>query len=231
MSFRSFLGAATVFASTLAAFSAFSPSVAAINEASAQQAGAASEGGGRPPWLEATNADAKSDDSKKSDAKKSDAKGDSKSSDSKKAGKPVQVGSFGDWGAFLAQGAKDKTCYALATPKARAPAALKRDPAYVFISNRPSEKVRNEVSIIMGFAIKDGGEARAEIGSANFDLVSKGSNAWIKNPAEETQFIEALKKGSKLVVKAPSVKGNVTVDSYSLAGISQALERVQKDCP
>ncbi len=141
MSFRSFLGAATVFASTFAAFSAFSPGIAAIHAASAQQAGAASESG-MSPWLEATNADAKSDDSKKSDAKKSDAKGDSKSSDSKKAGKPVQVGSFGDWGAFLAQGAKDKTCYALATPKDRAPAALKRDPAYVsFLTDRAKRSV------------------------------------------------------------------------------------------
>ena len=81
-----------------------------------------------------------------------------------KSGKPVQVGSFGDWGAFLAEGAKDKTCYALATPKDRAPAKLKRDPAYIFISNRPAEKVRNEVSVIMGFAMKDGGEAKADIG-------------------------------------------------------------------
>lgn len=143
----------------------------------------------------------------------------------------MQVGSYGDWGAFLAEGAKDKTCYALATPKERAPAALKRDPAYVFISNRPAEKVRNEVSIIMGFAVKDGADARADIGGANFNLVAKGANAWIKNPAEEAQFVEALKKGSKLIVKAPSVKGNVTTDTYSLSGISQALDKVQKDCP
>jgi hypothetical protein len=159
---------------------------------------------------------------KKADAKTPDVKG----------GKPVQVASFGDWGAFLAQGSgKDKTCYALAQPKDRAPAALKRDPAYVFISNRPGENVRNEVSIIMGFQMKDGSEAHAEVAGASFDLVAKGKNAWVKNPAEETQFIDAMKKGSKLVVKAPSIKGNVTTDSYSLAGLAQALERVHKECP
>lgn len=148
-----------------------------------------------------------------------------------KSGKPVQVGSYGDWGAFLAESAKDKTCYALTKPKERAPAKLKRDPAYVFISSRPGEKVRNEVSVIMGFAMKDGGAARADIGGENFDLIAKGSNAWIKNPAEEARFIGALKKGSKLIVKAPSAKGNVTTDTYSLSGISQALDKVQKDCP
>jgi hypothetical protein len=175
-----------------------------------------------------TAAAAKTESGKKGEDKKGDPKADAKKG---QAGKPVQVASYGDWGAFLAQGAKDKTCYALATPKDRAPAALKRDPAYVFISSRPGENVRNEVSIIMGFAMKDGAEPRAEINGTSFDLVAKGTNAWVKNPAEESQFIDAMKKGSKLVVKAPSVKGNVTTDSYSLAGLAQALDRVRKECP
>ncbi|WP_395665203.1 invasion associated locus B family protein [Methylocella sp.] len=156
---------------------------------------------------------------------------DEKSDDSKKAGKPQQVGTFGDWAAFTAMSGKDKTCYALATPKERAPARLKRDPAYVFISYRPGEKVRGEVSIIMGFAIKDGSDPKAEIGGTTFALAPKGANAWIKSAAEEPQFVEALKKGAKLTVKAASAKGNVTTDTYSLSGISQALDKVQKDCP
>ena len=151
--------------------------------------------------------------------------------DTKNAGKPSQLASYGDWGVFLAQGDKSKTCYALASPKDRAPSGLKRDPAYVFISNRPGEKVRGEVSIIMGFSVKDGAAAHADIGGTGFDLVAKGANAWIKNQAQEPQFVDALKKGSKLIVKAPSSKGRLTVDSYSLAGLAQALDRIEKECP
>jgi invasion protein IalB len=188
-----------------------------------------------PGWrLEAKKAEpkkpaAKAPDpgSKSSDAKKTD---DDKS-DAKKPGKPAQVGTYGEWGVFVAQGGKDKTCYALATPKDRSPAKLKRDPAYVFISNRPGESVRSEVSVIMGFAVKPGADVKTDVGGTAFDFVPKGSNAWIKNTAEESQFIDALKKGAKLIVKAPSAKGNVTTDSYSLSGLSQALERVQKECP
>ncbi|HEY8006250.1 MAG TPA: invasion associated locus B family protein [Methylocella sp.] len=151
--------------------------------------------------------------------------------DTKNAGKPSQLASYGDWGVFLAQGDKSKTCYALASPKDRAPSGLKRDPAYVFISNRPGEKVRGEVSIIMGFSVKDGAAAHADIGGTGFDLVTKGANAWIKNQAQEPQFVDALKKGSKLIVKAPSSKGRLTIDSYSLAGLAQALDRIEKECP
>jgi hypothetical protein len=179
--------------------------------------------------------DAKGKDAKGKDAKGKDAKGDAKPGDAKgkdPKGKSVQVGTYGDWGAFTANAqAKGKTCYALAQPKDRAPASLKRDAAYIFISNRPGENVRNEVSIIMGFQMKDNSEAKAEIGGTAYDLISKGSNAWVKNPAEENQFIDSLKKGSKLVIKAASIKGNASTDSYSLAGLSEALARVHKECP
>jgi invasion protein IalB len=59
----------------------------------------------------------------------------------------------------------------------------------------------------------------------------KGANLWVKNAAKEGQLIEEMRKGVKLVVKAASKKGNATTDSYSLTGFSQALDRVQKDCP
>lgn len=227
MIFRFPFGCAAGFAIAIALAALFAPGVsrAAPSDSSTPNSGPASKDAKSHRQVEAKA------DPKKSDAKKADAKG----ADAKKGGKPVQVGNYGDWGAFVAQGGqgggKDKTCYALASPKDRAPGALKRDPAYVFISNRPGENVRSEVSIIMGFAVKEAGDARAEIGGSNYDLVAKGNNAWIKNPAEESQFIEALKKGSKLIVKAPSLKGNVTTDTYSLSGLSQALEKVQKECP
>lgn len=157
---------------------------------------------------------------------------DTKTKDTKGGkNKPQQVGTFGDWGAFTASQGKGRTCYALAEPKDRAPASLKRDKAFVFISNRPGENVRNEVSIIMGFPMKDNSDAKAEIDRSTFDLICKGGNAWLKNAAKEGEFVDALRRGSKLVVKASSIKGGVSTDSYSLGGLSDALTRIQKDCP
>lgn len=147
--------------------------------------------------------------------------------------KPALVGTFGDWGVYVSQSPKSKICYALAQPKDRSPGSLKRESAYVFISNRPGEGVRGEVSMIMGLALKDGANGgKAEIGSAKFDLVAKGQNAFIKNAAEEGQFVDTLRKrGSRLVIRVPSAKGQVAADTYSLAGLSQALDRVGKECP
>ena len=183
---------------------------------------------------------AQAQDSGKSTHAKSDKKSKAKDSKSKNSkaksgknpsdqGKSTQIGTFGEWGAYETQG-KAKTCYALTQPKTRDPATAKRDPAYIFISYRPAENVKNEISIIMGFPMKDGSEATAEIGDAEFGLITKGSNAWVKNAAEEGRLIDAMKKGSKLVVKAASAKGKVTTDTYSLGGLGQALDKVRKEC-
>lgn len=172
---------------------------------------------------------AKEKDAKDRDAKTGKEKAPEKATAPAKA--PVAVGTYGDWNAMTAHGqGKDKTCYALAEPKERQPAKLQRDKAYVFISTRPGEGVRNEVAIILGFQLKDGGAATADIDGDSFELVTKGANAWVKNPAKEKEFVDALKNGSKLIVKAPSIKGNVTTDIYSLKGLAEALGRVQKEC-
>jgi len=148
------------------------------------------------------------------------------------AGKPVLVASYGDWGAYAAQTGKSKTCYALAQPKDRVPASLKRDPGYVFISTRPAEGVHNEISFVMGFAVKadPSSNPQVKVGNATIAMVAEGTNLWVKNAAQEGQLLDAMKKSPRLTVSAPSAKGNVTTDTYSLTGIVQALDRVQKEC-
>ena len=71
----------------------------------------------------------------------------------------------------------------------------------------------------------------ATVGEQSFDLLPKGSNLWVKNAARESALIAEMKKGVKLEVKASSIKGNASTDSYSLAGFSQAMDRLQKECP
>ena len=76
--------------------------------------------------------------------------------------KPALVATFGDWNVFVGEAGKGRICYTLAQPKSREPASLKRDPGYAFISDRPAEGVRNEVSFIMGFDVAAGDAADAK---------------------------------------------------------------------
>lgn len=182
-----------------------------------------------PAQTEEAATDASKDKTDKKDKKGKNGKAE-KSGD-KGAAKPEQLGSYGDWGAYAAEGSKDKTCYALGQPKERQPKAkLKDTAAHIFISTRPGEGVRNEVAIDLGYATKDGSAASADIDGDGWELITKGNNAWIKDQSKEKEFVGALRGGSKLVVKASSAKGTSTTDTYSLKGLSDALARVAQEC-
>jgi hypothetical protein len=146
--------------------------------------------------------------------------------------KPALLATFGEWGAYMAGAGAQKTCYVLAQPKERLPAGVNRDPAFAFISTRPGQAVRNEISITMGFDVKSGTNPSMDIvGGKSIGMTAKGSNLWIKNAAEEPAVLESLKKGTKLNVKATSLRNRQLTDVYVLTGLAQALERLAKECP
>jgi invasion protein IalB len=144
----------------------------------------------------------------------------------------VLLGQFGDWGAYKASPGGKKVCFALSKPTAAVtePANKKRDPSYAFVSTRPSEKVKNEISVIVGYPQKSGHDASAAIGSANYVLYTQNDGAWVKNAAEEPKMVEAMRKGHDLIVKSESNSGTKTTDTYSLKGISEALDKVAEEC-
>ena len=181
-----------------------------------------------------------------------------KSGAKEEASKPSLVATFGDWNVFVGEVGKGHICYTLAQPKSREPATLTRDPGYAFISDRPSEGVRNEVSFIMGFDVSGGDTAEAKtdakpgekpsksdaksktsvgpapvalVDQASFEMLPKGGNLWVKNAAKESALITEMRKGAKLVIKAASLRGHQSIDTYSLGGFAQAMDRLQKECP
>jgi hypothetical protein len=145
---------------------------------------------------------------------------------------PTLIGQFGTWGAYTATPNGKKVCFALAKPSSSKtiPPNRPRDPAYAFVSTRPAEKVTNEVSVMIGYALKPGSESTLEVGGASFAMYTQGDGLWIKNAAEEERMVEAMRKSAEAVVKGISAKGTETMDTFSLKGLAQALDRLAQDC-
>ncbi len=149
----------------------------------------------------------------------------------------VLLGQFDGWGAYKATPGGKKVCFALAKPTSATmePATRKRDPSYAFISTRPSEKVKNEVSVIVGYPQKSGVDASAAIGTTTYVMYTQNDGAWVKNAADEAQMVNAMRKGGDLVVKSESgrdVDGKTarSTDVFSLKGIGAALDKVAEEC-
>jgi Invasion associated locus B (IalB) protein len=146
--------------------------------------------------------------------------------------KPTLLGQYGEWGAYTASPGGKKVCFAIAKPTSSqtVPPDRPRNPIYMFISSRPAEKVSNEVSVIIGYPFKPGTEASATVGSTSYALYTQQDGAWIKNAAEEAQMVDAMRAGQSAVIKGVSAKGTQSTDTFSLKGLSQALDRVGQEC-
>ena len=149
--------------------------------------------------------------------------------------KPTLLKQFGDWGAYTATPSGRKVCFALAKPASSQDNPANRRNAsntvYMFISSRPAEKVKDEVSILIsGYAFKPSTDASLAVGNSSFPMYTQSDGAWIKNAADEAKMVEAMRKGADVVVKGMTSKGTQTTDTFSLKGITQALDRVAQEC-
>lgn len=145
---------------------------------------------------------------------------------------PIQLGSFGSWAVYASDTANGRVCYALAMPKDRQPAGLTRDQAYLFVSSRPQENVREEISFVLGFPPKDGADAQLVVGKTTYVVSTKAQgNAWLKTPKDDSAAIELMKKLPQIQLKVTSKRGNALTDIYVMAGLVQALNQVKRACP
>lgn len=143
----------------------------------------------------------------------------------------LEIGRRGAWIIHQTPDASTKICFAATPPVAKEPAGANRSKLLLYVSAWPKEGVKAEVSVKLGYPIKTGSDVTVTVGSDAFTLFPKDDRAYVSDATEELKLIEAMKKGSKLVVQATSERGTATTDTYSLAGLSQALQAIAASCP
>ena len=147
---------------------------------------------------------------------------------------PTLLGSSKAWSAFQASTSDGKVCYALAKPRSTEPKKAARDPIYFLVSNWPDRKVQGEIQIVPGYPYKDGETVTAQVGSTKVELFTRNAgasgSAWVKDPGDESTLLSAMKKGNTITVTGISQRGTKTVDTYSLSGISAALDTIAGAC-
>jgi hypothetical protein len=85
-----------------------------------------------------------------------------------------------------------------------------------------------------GYKYKDGAQTDVQIGSQKFAFFTKNDSddgsAWVKDVSDEARLVEAMKVGVDATVTGVSARGTTTKDTYSMAGLSEALEKVHSAC-
>ena len=140
------------------------------------------------------------------------------------------IGKFKDWESFVLTQDGNKICLAQSKPVLRAPKKLKRDPSRLFVSFRPAEKIKNEISVTNGYEFKLKSPVTAKSGKKSYDLFSKGNFAWLVDNEDESKLITTMKKASRLMIIGNSNNGEQTTDHYSMMGFTKAYNKAKKSC-
>ena len=140
------------------------------------------------------------------------------------------IGKYKDWESFVLTQDGTKVCFAQSTPIIRAPKKLKRKPSRLFVSFRPAENIKNEISVTNGYDFKLKAPVTAKSGKKSYDLFSKGRFAWVVDNNDEVKLIRTMKKASRLMIIGNTNKGDQTTDHYSMMGFTKAYNIAKKSC-
>lgn len=140
------------------------------------------------------------------------------------------IGTYSSWTAFTHGEGSSLLCFATAQPNKQEPAGAKRSPAFVYVSSWPKDGVKAEVSVRVGYPLRGGSDVTMEIGNASFKLFVHGDRAYVADAGEELKLLEAMRRGSSMTIVGTSERGTTTTDTYSLAGVTLALQAVATNC-
>lgn len=138
----------------------------------------------------------------------------------------VKLGQHNAWGTYSSTG-DNKVCYVLTIPTDKQPASLDHGDIFFFVSQKPGQNVAYEPQFIASYDFQANSKVRVTVGERSFTMFTRGKAAWMENAAEEPQLIAAMRAGSDMKVQATSGRGNPTSYTFSLRGITAALNSIQ----
>lgn len=143
----------------------------------------------------------------------------------------VQVlGDFRDWSAFTASESSGRLCFAMSKPSSTVPEPEGYEDAYLYLSTRVSDGVRNEFNLIAGYEFAPDSVAQVEVGGQVYDLFTQADGAWLQDATLGQNLAGNMRAGTTLVVSGTSARGIRVVQTFSLSGVTAASRAVDQAC-
>lgn len=136
---------------------------------------------------------------------------------------------FKDWATYSYKGDNGTVCYVLSVPSTKEPANLDHGDIYFSVSQKPGQNVAYEPQFIASYDLREKSKVTVTIDGKDFTMFTRGKLAWLDNAAEEPTMVEAMKAGATMKVAATSGRGNDTSYTFSLNGVTAALDSI-KSC-
>ncbi|EJF91022.1 invasion associated locus B family protein [Bartonella tamiae] len=140
---------------------------------------------------------------------------------------PTRLNQFDAWGAYSYKSGNNTVCYVLSAPLTSQPTNVNHGDNFFLISKRAGGQVIFEPQFMAGYTLKSGSKVTVTVDGKNYEFFTKDSSAWASSQSAENQLVAAMRAGSNLTVKAVSQRGTNTSYTYSLKGVTAALNSTQ----
>jgi hypothetical protein len=151
------------------------------------------------------------------------------------AGAADSIGVFRDWNAFAVNDPGGKVCFIATQPtdsKYSQPASG-RTAAFFQITRIPTKGINNEASSISGYSFLASAGVTVDVDGTKFQMTldsSQPDTAWA-SVDQEAALVDAMRRGRVMTLQGTSRRNTVITDTYSLAGVTAALDAITKACP
>ena len=146
------------------------------------------------------------------------------------AASPTKVGTYKDWKVYTHDIGGDTICFALAKPKTQSPKSVNHGDVFFMVASWKSGVATQQPSLMAGYDLRSRPEPSVRIGSDKWKMFVSQTEGFIEQASAEKRLVSQMRRGANMRVTAVSQRGTQTNYTFSLLGISAALERANKAC-
>lgn len=141
-----------------------------------------------------------------------------------------EVAVYRDWKVHKRDIGGDVVCYAIVEASDKSPRSADHGNVFFMVATWKSGVAVNQPSLMTGYDLRDAPEPAVRIGSDKWEMYTEANEGFIEKSRDEERLVSAMRRGSDMRISAVSARGTATNYSFSLLGVSAALDRVKKEC-
>ncbi|MBN15445.1 MAG: hypothetical protein CMJ15_09540 [Pelagibacterium sp.] len=146
-------------------------------------------------------------------------------------GQSVRIlGEHNAWTAYATAESAGQICFVLSRPTSTEPIPAGFTEAYFYITHRPAQGIRSEINLVSGYQFAPESSATLTAGSQDFELFTEGDAAWMADPSQSANAVQAIRAGSTMSVTGTSADGQSIRQTFSLSGATAAGRSMDEAC-
>jgi invasion protein IalB len=140
------------------------------------------------------------------------------------------VSTHNDWKAYRHGSGDQRVCFAVSEPSEANPQGGRREGPHIYVTAWPKAGIKAEISVLVGAALKKNDQIDVSIDGNKFELFPDGDRAYVSDANDELKLLDAMRRGRSMTITSTSATGQQMRDTYSLLGLTAAIQSMSSGC-